>query len=141
MVVWDMTSLVNLAVSEATQYMYTFTSPLDSHKMSLEILCKLCLHQSNLDLLLATTPGHRLAKLCQAIIEMSGSIIYYIISTRTIMSPTIPLLITFLEQVEEAAQHVDRHQGIAVIRDQTTLVRWGPAWWSHSGELQTSWQY
>ena len=138
-----MTSLVNLAVSEATQYMYTFTSPLDSHKMSLEILCKLCLHQSNLDLLLATTPGHRLAKLCQAIIEMSGSIIYYIISTRT--EPSCPPPSRFSSpswsRWRKLPSMLTRHHGIAVIRDQTILARWGPACWSHSGELQTSWQY
>jgi AT-rich interactive domain-containing protein 1 len=137
--VWDiLTNLINLAVSDTTQY--TFTSPLTPHKMSLEIICKLCLHQANIDLLLAT-PRDRLDNLCQvlakklyksdelAIREMSISIMFYITNSSTALSltlslhtPTIPLLISFIEKVEEAAQHVARHQGVAALRNNPSIM-------------------
>ena len=61
--------------------------------------------------------------------EMSFSITYYIISARTTVSltislhnPTIPLLTTFPEQVEEAGQHVVRYVKVLAEIAPFTLV-------------------
>ena len=133
-----MTSLLYWTVSQSIVAVDTFshTSMLTPHKLSLEILCKLCLHQSNTDLLLATPPQDRLGLLCQvlakklyksedqAIREMSISLLHYLTSASTFMAqnislntPTIPLLIAFIEHAESGAQHVAKHQGVSILRD------------------------
>jgi len=122
-----LSSLLCWAVSPSTTSTY---------RLSLEILCKLCLHRSNTDLLLATPPRERLDQLCkvlakklyksedQAMREMTISLLHYISSANTTLSltislhtPTITLLITFIEQAEESAQHVVRYQGVSVLRE------------------------
>eukprot|EP00092_Neocalanus_flemingeri_P037550 GFUD01040885.1.p1 GENE.GFUD01040885.1~~GFUD01040885.1.p1 ORF type:complete len:344 (+),score=119.71 GFUD01040885.1:540-1571(+) len=143
-IVLDMfNSLLYWAVSLSTTAMDTFScnSSLTPHRMSLEILCKLCLHQSNIDLLLATPPRARLYQLCevlarklyksedQAMREMSISLLHYISSASTTFSlyislhtPTTPLLISFIEQAEEAAQNVARKQGVNALRDNPSIM-------------------
>jgi len=133
-----LSSLLFWTVSQSTSALDTFSHDtlLTPHKLSLEILCKLCLHQSNTDLLLATPPKDRLYMLCQvlakklykyedqSIREMSISLLHYIISasialslTISLNTPTIPLLISFIEHAELGAQHIARHQGVATLRD------------------------
>ena len=132
-VVWDiLTSVLDWTVSECPN--------MTLQKMSLEILCKLCLHQYNTDLILAT-PVDTLNKLCQTLAssfykpyeqemrEMSISIIYYMVSASTIWSltisqttHTIPLLISFIEKAEETAQSVVSYQGVASLRDNPSLL-------------------
>jgi len=138
-----LSSLIYWAVSYSTMAMDAFTdnSPHSPHRLSMEILCKLCLHQSNTDLVLATPPRERLDQLGQVLAkklyksedqsvrETSISLLHYIISANTEFSlsmslhtPTISLLITFVEQAEEAAQKIAQHQGVTVLRDNPSTM-------------------
>jgi len=124
-----LTSLIRWSLTYSTITTTTF------HRMSLELLCKLCLHQSNIDLLLATPPSERLEQLCHVLVdklyltqdqmmrEVAVSLLY-IMSTSTSFCTTLPfytrsisLLISFIEQAEEAAQEVVRNEGVAVLKE------------------------
>jgi len=139
-IVWDIfTSLLHWIVSDQAMDVNILTLTMSVQKIALEILCKLCLNHSNVDLLLAT-PKVTLKKLChtlacnlinqdEPIKVMSISIIYYIVSSSSTWSitisqttHTIPLLISFIEQAEEQAEKKAKFHGLADIRDNPSIM-------------------
>ena len=105
-------------------------------RLSIETLCKFCLHESNVDLLLSTPPYGRIEKLCrllakklyryedQVLREFSINLLYYLSAadsgvSRTIAKSdmTIGLLLGFIEQAEQNAMVVAQQHGVNALRD------------------------
>ena len=139
-IVWDiLTSLLHWIVSDQAMDINILTLTMSVQKIALEILCKLCLNHSNVDLLLAT-PKVTLKKLCHTLASnlinqdepikvMSISIIYYIVSSSSTWSTTIsqtthtiPLLISLIEQAVEQAEKRAKYQGLADLRDNPSIM-------------------
>lgn len=112
------------------------TSPVSPQRCAIEALCKLCLSETNIDLMLATPPFQRLEKLVkllakklyryedQVLREFSINLLYYLsaadngISRIIAMSETtVSLLLSFIEQAEQNALVIAQQHGVNALRD------------------------
>ncbi|XP_076262071.1 trithorax group protein osa isoform X4 [Rhynchophorus ferrugineus] len=112
------------------------TSLLSPQRLALEALCKLCVTNSNVDLVIATPPFSRLEKLCavltkhlcrsedQVLREFSINLLHYLAAADSSMArvvaaqpPCVSLLVAFIEQAEQSALEVANQRGITALRD------------------------
>merc|ERR1712111_110089 len=111
-------------------------SPISPQGLAIETLCKLCLHEANVDLMLTTPPYRRIEKLTlllarklnryenQVLREFSINLLYYLSAAdtgvaRTIATSdlTIGLLLGFIEQAEQNALVIAQKHGVNALRD------------------------
>lgn len=111
-------------------------STLSPQRLALESLCKLCVTDSNVDLVIATPPFIRLEKLCavltkhlcknedQVLREFSVNLLHYLAGADSIMSriiakqsPCVSYLVAFIEQAEQTALGVANQHGINFLRE------------------------
>ncbi|XP_037923091.1 trithorax group protein osa isoform X4 [Hermetia illucens] len=111
-------------------------SSLSPQRLALEALCKLCVTDANVDLVIATPPFSRLEKLCgvltrhlcrneeQVLREFSVNLLHYLAAADTAMSRTVALqspcisyLVAFIEQAEQTALGVANQHGINHLRE------------------------
>uniref|UniRef100_A0A1B0DKS9 SWI/SNF-like complex subunit BAF250 C-terminal domain-containing protein n=1 Tax=Phlebotomus papatasi TaxID=29031 RepID=A0A1B0DKS9_PHLPP len=111
-------------------------SSLSPQRLALEALCKLCVTDANVDLVIATPPFSRLEKLCavltrhlcrnedQVLREFSVNLLHYLAAadssmarTVAMQSPCISYLVAFIEQAEQTALGVANQHGISFLRD------------------------
>lgn len=111
-------------------------SSLSPQRLALEALCKLCVTDANVDLVIATPPFNRLEKLCavltrhlcknedQVLREFSVNLLHYLAAadsamarTVALQSPCISYLVTFIEQAEQTALGVANQHGINYLRE------------------------
>lgn len=111
-------------------------SVLSPQRLALEALCKLCVTDANVDLVIATPPFSRLEKLCavltrhlcknedQVLREFSVNLLHYLASADSAMartvakqSPCVSYLVAFIEQAEQTALGVANQHGINFLRD------------------------
>ncbi|XP_026475128.1 trithorax group protein osa isoform X4 [Ctenocephalides felis] len=112
------------------------SSLLSPQRLALEALCKLCVTDANVDLVIATPPFSRLERLCavltrhlcrsedQVLREFSVNLLHYLAAADSVMAravalqnPCVSLLVAFIEQAEQAALGVANQHGIAMLRD------------------------
>jgi AT-rich interactive domain-containing protein 1 len=112
------------------------SSPLSPQRLALEALCKLCVTDTNVDLVIATPPFARLEKLCavltkhlcknedQVLREFSVNLLHYFAGADSIMariiarqSPCVSYLVAFIEQAEQTALGVANQHGINFLRE------------------------
>lgn len=112
------------------------SSALSPQRLALEALCKLCVTDSNVDLVIATPPFSRLEKLCavltkhlcknedQVLREFSVNLLHYLASSDSAMartvakqSPCVSYLVAFIEQAEQTALGVANQHGINFLRE------------------------
>ncbi|XP_025834500.1 trithorax group protein osa isoform X2 [Agrilus planipennis] len=112
------------------------SSLLSPQRLALEALCKLCVTNNNVDLVIATPPLPRLERLCavltkhlcrsedQVLREFSINLLHYLAAADSRMarlialqSPCISLLVAFIEQAEQSALGVANQHGIGALRD------------------------
>ncbi|KAF4513831.1 UNVERIFIED_CONTAM: hypothetical protein B566_EDAN016692 [Ephemera danica] len=112
------------------------SSLLSPQRLALEALCKLCVTDSNVDLLLATPPHSRLERLCatlarllcrseeQPLREFAVNLLHSLAAAASsaarvvaMQAPTVSLLLGFIEQAEQAALAVANQHGIQALRD------------------------
>lgn len=112
------------------------TSLLSPQRLALESLCKLCVTDSNVDLVIATPPFSRLERLCsvltkhlcrsedQVLREFSVNLLHYLAAADGAMarivaaqSPCVSLLVAFIEQAEQSALGVANQHGIGALRE------------------------
>uniref|UniRef100_A0A1A9ZVM8 ARID domain-containing protein n=1 Tax=Glossina pallidipes TaxID=7398 RepID=A0A1A9ZVM8_GLOPL len=112
------------------------TSSLSPQRLALEALCKLCVTDNNVDLVIATPPFARLEKLCavltrhlcrnedQVLREFSVNLLHYLAAADSAMSRTVALqspcisyLVAFIEQAEQTALGVANQHGINYLRE------------------------
>merc|ERR1719445_2322842 len=111
-------------------------STISPQRLALETLCKLCVMEANVDLILATPPFSRLEKLCgflarklyrsedQVLREFAINLLYYfsgadsgVARTIALQDTTVSLLIGFIEQAESNALIVAQQHGVNALRD------------------------
>lgn len=111
-------------------------SPLSPQRLALEALCKLCVTDANVDLVIATPPFSRLEKLCsvltrhlcknedQVLREFSVNLLHYLAAADSTMartiamqSPCVSYLVAFIEQAEQTALGVANQHGINFLRE------------------------
>lgn len=111
-------------------------SVLSPQRLALEALCKLCVTDANVDLVIATPPFSRLEKLCsvltrhlcknedQVLREFSVNLLHYLAAADSAMartvamqSPCVSYLVAFIEQAEQTALGVANQHGINYLRD------------------------
>ncbi|XP_055613391.1 trithorax group protein osa [Uranotaenia lowii] len=111
-------------------------SVLSPQRLALEALCKLCVTDANVDLVIATPPFSRLEKLCsvltrhlcknedQVLREFSVNLLHYLAAADSAMartvamqSPCVSYLVAFIEQAEQTALGVANQHGISYLRD------------------------
>jgi AT-rich interactive domain-containing protein 1 len=111
-------------------------SQLSPQRLAIETLTKLCLHETNVDLILTTPPYSRIVRLTrflakklyryedQVLREFSINMLYYLSAadsgvSRTIATAdhTIGLLLGFIEQAEQNAMVVAQQHGVNALRD------------------------
>jgi len=111
-------------------------SPISPQGLAIETLCKLSLHDTNVDLMLTTPPYRRIEKLTQLLAkklnryenqvlrEFSINLLFYLSAAssgvaRTIASSdlTIGLLLGFIEQAEQNAMVIAQKHGVNALRD------------------------
>lgn len=109
---------------------------LSPQRLALEALCKLCVTDANVDLVIATPPFSRMEKLCavltrhlcrneeQVLREFSVNLLHYLVAADSAMartvamqSPCISYLVAFIEQAEQTALGVANQHGINFLRD------------------------
>lgn len=109
---------------------------LSPQRLALEALCKLCVTDANVDLVIATPPFSRLEKLCsvltrhlcrnedQVLREFSVNLLHYLAAADSAMartvamqSPCISYLVAFIEQAEQTALGVANQHGINYLRE------------------------
>ncbi|XP_049844222.1 trithorax group protein osa-like isoform X5 [Schistocerca gregaria] len=109
---------------------------LSPQRLALEALCKLCVTDSNVDLVVATPPYSRLERLCavltrllcrseeQVLREFAVNMLHYLAAadsgvarTVALQSPCVSLLVAFIEQAEATALGVANQHGIGALRD------------------------
>ncbi|KAG5681564.1 hypothetical protein PVAND_010983 [Polypedilum vanderplanki] len=114
----------------------TNNSPISPQRLALEALCKLCVTDSNVDLVISTPPFSRLEKLCavltkhlcknedQVLREFSVNLLHYLASADSVMariiarqSPCVSYLVAFIEQAEQTALGVANQHGINFLRE------------------------
>lgn len=112
------------------------TSLLSPQRLALESLCKLCVTDANVDLVIATPPFSRLERLCavltkhlcrsedQVLREFSVNLLHYLAAADSSMarivamqSPCVSLLVAFIEQAEQSALGVANQHGISALRE------------------------
>ncbi|XP_046404114.1 trithorax group protein osa [Ischnura elegans] len=113
------------------------SSPLSPQRLALEALCKLCVADGNVDLVLATPPRARLSKLCaslarllckgeeQALREFAVNLLHCFAAADSGVArsvalgspPVVSLLVGFVEQAEASALGVANQHGIQALRD------------------------
>lgn len=112
------------------------TSSLSPQRLALEALCKLCVTESNVDLVVATPPYSRLQRLCsvltrllcrseeQVLREFGVNLLHFLSAadsgvarTVAMQTPCIALLVAFIEQAEASALGVANQHGLAALRD------------------------
>lgn len=112
------------------------SATLSPQRLALEALCKLCVTDANVDLVIATPPHSRLEKLCsvltrhlcrdeaQVLREFSVNLLHYLAAADSAMartvamqSPCISYLVAFIEQAEQTALGVANQHGINYLRD------------------------
>ncbi|XP_022216331.2 trithorax group protein osa isoform X5 [Drosophila obscura] len=111
-------------------------SALSPQRLALEALCKLCVTDANVDLVIATPPFSRLEKLCavltrhlcrnedQVLREFSVNLLHYLAAadsamarTVALQSPCISYLVAFIEQAEQTALGVANQHGLNFLRE------------------------
>lgn len=112
------------------------SSLLSPQRLALEALCRLCVTDTNVDLVIATPPFARLEKLCavltkhlcknedQVLREFSVNLLHYLAGADSIMariiarqSPCVSYLVAFIEQAEQTALGVANQHGINFLRE------------------------
>lgn len=112
------------------------SSSLSPQRLALEALCKLCVTESNVDLVVATPPYSRLQRLCtvltrllcrseeQVLREFGVNLLHFLSAadsgvarTVAMQTPCIALLVAFIEQAEASALGVANQHGLAALRD------------------------
>ncbi|XP_069695938.1 trithorax group protein osa isoform X4 [Periplaneta americana] len=112
------------------------SSPLSPQRLALEALCKLCVTDNNVDLVIATPPYSRLERLCavltkllcrseeQVLREFAVNLLHYLAAadsgmarTVALQSPCVSLLVAFIEQAEASALGVANQHGISALRE------------------------
>ncbi|VEN57389.1 unnamed protein product [Callosobruchus maculatus] len=112
------------------------SSLLSPQRLALEALCKLCVTNSNVDLVIATPPFSRLERLCavltkhlcrsedQVLREFSINLLHYLAAADSSMArvvasqtPCVSLLVAFIEQAEVSALGVANQHGISALRE------------------------
>lgn len=112
------------------------TSALSPQRLALEALCKICVTDANVDLVIATPPFSRLENLCsvltrhlcrnedQVLREFSVNLLHYLASAESSMartvamqSPCISYLVAFIEQAEQTALGIANQHGINYLRE------------------------
>ncbi|XP_054270546.1 trithorax group protein osa-like isoform X4 [Macrosteles quadrilineatus] len=133
--------LLHWAVCPAAQGQDPFptvapSSGLSPQRLALEALCKLCVTENNVDLVIATPPHSRLERLCstltrllcrseeQVLREFSVNLLHYLAAADSgvariiaAQSPCVSLLVAFIEQAEASALGVANQLGINALRD------------------------
>lgn len=111
-------------------------STLSPQRLALEALCKLCVTECNVDLVVATPPYSRLQRLCsvltrllcrseeQVLREFGVNLLHFLSAadsgvarTIALQTPCVALLVAFIEQAESSALGVANQHGIAALRD------------------------
>jgi len=111
-------------------------SPISPQRLAIESLCKLCVQEANVDLLLSTPPFTRIEKLCgflskklyrsedQVLREFAINLLFYfaqadsgVARTIALQDTTVSLLIGFIEQAESNALLVAQQHGVNALRD------------------------
>ena len=111
-------------------------STLSPQRLAIETLTKLCLHESNVDLILTTPPFARIVKLTrflakklyryedQVLREFSINMLFYLSAADTgvartiaLADQTVGLLLGFIEQAEQNALVVAQQHGVNALRD------------------------
>jgi len=111
-------------------------STISPQRLALETLCKLCVMEGNVDLILSTPPFSRLEQLCsflsrklyrsedQVMREFAINLLYYFSGADSGVARTVAqqdtcvsLLIGFIEQVENNAMVVAQQHGVNALRD------------------------
>lgn len=114
----------------------SINTTLSPQRLALESLCKLCVTDANVDLVIATPPYLRLEKLCgvltrhlcrnedQVLREFSVNLLHYLAAADSAMSrtvamqsPCISYLVGFIEQAEQTALGVANQHGINFLRE------------------------
>ena len=117
------------------------TSQLSPQRLVLEALCKLCIHDDNVDLLLATPPFSRIlilmGRLMRLLSERSQPVpreFSIVLLSRLVQGdpvaaraialqhPSISLLIEFLESAEQSAMAVASQQGYSVLQSNPEVM-------------------
>lgn len=112
------------------------TSSLSPQRLALEALCKLCVTECNVDLVVATPPYSRLQRLCsvltrllcrseeQVLREFGVNLLHFLSAadsgvarTIALQTPCVALLVAFIEQAESSALGVANQHGLAALRD------------------------
>ncbi|XP_060815989.1 trithorax group protein osa isoform X5 [Bombus pascuorum] len=111
-------------------------SSLSPQRLALEALCKLCVTECNVDLVVATPPYSRLQRLCsvltrllcrseeQVLREFGVNLLHFLSAadsgvarTIALQTPCVALLVAFIEQAESSALGVANQHGLAALRD------------------------
>ncbi|KAK2588796.1 hypothetical protein KPH14_001671 [Odynerus spinipes] len=111
-------------------------SALSPQRLALEALCKLCVTECNVDLVVATPPYSRLQRLCsvltrllcrseeQVLREFGVNLLHFLSAadsgvarTIALQTPCITLLVSFIEYAETSAIGVVNQHGLAALRD------------------------
>ena len=110
-------------------------SPVSPQRCAIEALCKLCISEANIDLMLTTPPFWRIQKLTgmltkklyryedQVMREFSINLLYYLSAADTGlsriigMSDSVSLLLSFIEQAEQNALVIAQQHGVNALRD------------------------
>jgi len=111
-------------------------SNISPQRLAIETLCKLCIQDGNVDLILCTPPYSRLENLCsflskklyrsedQVMREFAINLLFYlsgadsgVARTIALQDTTVSLLIGFIEQAENNAMVVAQQHGVNALRD------------------------
>ncbi|KAL0868394.1 hypothetical protein ABMA27_007907 [Loxostege sticticalis] len=111
-------------------------SPLSPRRLALEALCKLCVTDANVDLVLATPPRGRIAMLCAGLArdlcrperpvvrEFAVNLLHYLAgagggAAREVagQAAAVAQLVAFIERAEHTALGVVNQHGVAALRD------------------------
>lgn len=112
------------------------SSPLSPRRLALEALCKLCVTDANVDLVLATPPRGRIAALCAGLArdlcrperpvvrEFAVNLLHYLAGAGgsaarevALHAPAVAQLVAFIERAEQTALGVANQHGVAALRD------------------------
>ncbi|CAG5136662.1 unnamed protein product, partial [Candidula unifasciata] len=116
-------------------------SVLSPQRLVLEALCKLCIHEINVDLVLATGPVKRIIELFNVLVhlladrshqitrEFSVVLLSLLVTGEStaaravaLQHPSVSLLVDFLEVAEQNAQAVINNQGIEVLQSNPEIM-------------------
>ncbi|XP_064629672.1 AT-rich interactive domain-containing protein 1B-like isoform X4 [Lineus longissimus] len=116
-------------------------SVLSPHRLILETLCKLCIHEANVDLLLATPPFSRIVNLFsiltkhlsdkkdQVLREFAIVLLSYLVQGDSsaaravaLQHPSVSLLLDFVETAEQSAMQVASMHGVDMLRGNPDMM-------------------